>query len=375
MKIVFNTKHPDAAASLFYKHAFSEVKEISFFDWDSYADYDIVLFMSFLDDLNEISDAKKQNPNLKIGLIDPRTSDIREHISQIDFIIIDSIEMKDFFAQFQRPMFTYYEYPDIKKTPKTHTDKDVTTIAYHGNKVHLAGMSPKITRAIELLGEKYKIKFRAMYNIEALGKWEYGVPKNVQVEHVQWKEENYYSYMAEADIGIVPNLMPVRNIEKIKKKFSIYKKVLLESKDDYLIRFKVPSNPGRIIVFSRLGIPVVADMFPSALQFIRDGYNGFVACNCGGWYNALEQLIIDHNLRNTFAKNMTDCIAPVTDFKIQNDKLKGFLKDILTNPENRKKSPINQPEETKSSSLSLLREACSIVPSRIASRLNRAFLK
>jgi len=102
------------------------------------------------------------------------------------------------------------------------------------------------------LGERYQIEFRAMYNIEKLGKWKASVPRNIPLKHVQWSEENYYKYMSEADIGIVPNLIPIRNLNRVKEKATVSKRYFVDTPEDYLIRFKITSNPGRIILFSRL---------------------------------------------------------------------------------------------------------------------------
>lgn len=373
MKIVFNTRYPENVSSESYRQGFLSLKEISFFDWDSYDEYDVALFMAYTNDLLDIEIAKKQNPKLKIGLIDPRNASIQKYIQYIDFIVVDSIEMKDFFGQFQLPIFVYYEYPNLERLKKNHFKKKEIIIGYHGNKVHLGGMYPNISRALELLGEKYKIEFRAMYNIERLGKWKSGVPKNIPIKHIQWSEKNYYEELAQVDIGIVPNLMPIRKINKIKAKAVINKRYFLDSQDDYLTRFKVPSNAGRIIVFSILGIPVVADMFPSALQFIRDEYNGMIAYSCGGWYNALEKLIINPIMRKTLADNMEKSINQIVDFKIQNEKFIKFLEKILHTQKGMILPPITQPEDDLSTNFSFWCENFRLLTSRIISKLRRIF--
>lgn len=375
MKIVFNTRCPENASSESYRQGFSSLKEMSYFDWDFYNNYDIALFMAYTNDLLDIEIAKKKNPKLKIGLIDPRNSGIHKYIRFIDFLVVDSIEMKDFFGQFQLPILVYYEYPNLGKLKKTHSKKKEIIIGYHGNKVHLGSMYPNTSRALELLGEKYKIEFRAMYNIEKLGKWELGVPENIPIKHIQWSEKNYHEELAQVDIGIVPNLMPIREINKIKAKAVINKRYFLDSQDDYLTRFKVSSNAGRIIVFSILGIPVVADMFPSALQFIRDEYNGMIAYSCGGWYNALEKLIINPIMRQTLADNMEKSINHIVDFKIQNEKFIKDLEKILHAQKGIILTPITQQEDDLSTKISFWCENFRLLRSRVISKLKRIFRK
>lgn len=343
IKIVFNTRNNEAACSIFYRDAFALLNNMAFSDWDNYDQYDIALFMTYEQDLIDLVAAKRKYPNLKIGLIDPRGSHVVRFLKYIDFLIVDSLEMKDFFAGYQLPIFQYYEYPNIENRAKKHTEKEKIIIGYHGNIVHLAGMYPHVTRALELLGEEYKIELWAMYNMENLGKCTFGLPNNIPIKHIQWSEENYYDYLSEADIGIVPNLMPIKNINRIKKKAQVCRSFFNDSLDDYFIRFKMPSNPGRFIVFGKLGIPVVADFCPSALQFIQDEHNGMLACSAGGWYVALRKLIVSANLRQKVCDAMRRTIDTHFDFGKQNEAFLVFLEEIVTNIQEHQKPTIDDP--------------------------------
>ena len=179
MKVIFNTRCPESPASIFYRQGFSYSENVSYSDWDSYEKYAVALFMAFPEDLKEIAAAKKQNPGIRVGVIDPRNDRIQEYISDIDFIVLDSIEMKDYFSYLNRPMYIYFEYQNLKQVEKRHSPKDITIIGYHGNKVHLASMYPHLTHALEALGEKYRIELHVMYNVEKLGQWRLGVPEGV----------------------------------------------------------------------------------------------------------------------------------------------------------------------------------------------------
>ncbi len=308
---------------------FSRSRQVGFFDWDGYEKYEVALFMTYDQDIKELVAAKKKNPNLKVGLIDPRGSRVIDCLPFVDFLIVDSLEMKDFFAGTGLPILLYAEYPDIKNISKQHENGEKIRIGYHGNKLHLAGMYPYVSSALEKLGEKYPIELWAMYNIRGLGKCRLGLPCNIPVRHIQWDMENYGAILSKTDIGIVPNLMPIRNIDKIKAKASLLKKFFNDSNDDYLVRYKMPSNPGRIIVFGKLGIPVVTDFYPSAFQIIQDGVNGNLVCSPGGWYAALKDLIENPGRRQIFAENLKQTINKKYDYDIQNQNALIFFKQLL----------------------------------------------
>ena len=70
--------------------------------------------MGYSEDLEEISKAKQDNPDILVGIIDPKSKEsVMPNLNQIDFFIVDSIEMSDFWQDFGRPIFTYYEYPHL----------------------------------------------------------------------------------------------------------------------------------------------------------------------------------------------------------------------------------------------------------------------
>ncbi len=343
MKVVFNTRQPEAVGPSNYIWQFDKFEGMNMFDWDSYNKYDVALFHSLGSDHEDMYNARQAAPNLKIGVIDPRGVLDIKYENCFDFIIIDGVEMKDFFVRYRRPIHVYYEYPEVKLLDRKHTDKKPVVIAYQGNRVHLESMYPRITAALDLLSDKYDVEFWAMYNIEALGKWNVATPKRIPVKHIQWSEENYYKYMAKADIGIVPNLMPIRNIQKAKRKTIVSRLHFLDAPGDYLLKFKVPSNASRIFVFARLGLPVVADMYPSALQYIKDGESGFIASSTGGWYSALEKLIHSPDLRQKMASNLFESIQPIIDPDNQNRRLREFLSGILNKDIDRTLTRIDDP--------------------------------
>lgn len=322
MKITFCTSQPHAPCSSFYSEAFKSVDNITLYD-QNFIEYDVALFMTY--DHGIIKNVKKAFPHLKIGLIDPRNYKVFESTKYCDFIIIDSIEMEDFWRVSQKPIFRYSEYPNIPYVTKQHVYKENISIGYHGNQIHLECMAENVSPALSKLGKKYNIELLIMHNGSAPTGNEYWYPKNVQVSHVPWNMNNYVEELAKCDIGIVPNNLlhdnKVKNTNKKNYNFNY-------SPDDYSLRFKMPSNPGRFIVFGKLGIPVVADFYPSAIQYLQNG-NGFVAHHPAGWYFSLERLITSHTLRQKMGNSLQKLVKENFDFSLQNKNFILFLESIF----------------------------------------------
>lgn len=329
IKVVLNTHSPDAVASSNYLNALGASSQIVTQEFVNYDKYDVVLLMPYEKDVAEAIKAKKLNPNILVGVVDPREENLRRFLQYIDFLVIDSIEMQDFYSKYQLPMFLYYEYPNISNTRKTHREKEKIIISYHGNQLHIAGMYPNITTALGLLAKRYQIELWLLYNIEKLGKFDLVFPPGLEVRHHQWSIDAYRNVIANSDIGIVPNFMPIKNLQKAKKKSSVSVNYFNDSPEDYLLKFKMLSNPGRYIIFSKLGIPVVSDMFPSAIQFISHEVNGFLAYSSAGWFFALEKLITSHRLRQQMSDISFEQVMEKFDFSVQNERLLSFIQGLV----------------------------------------------
>jgi len=375
IKLLFTTKYVGAistklnADNLKYLNSIEGI-HIDFYNTE-YANYDVVLFMGYDFD---IQGARAANPTIKIGVIDPRPGLKREPVGA-DFIIVNGIEMKDWYLKYTSNIFTYYIYPKIQQKLKRHTSSSIIRIGYHGNRWHLHEMYPRVTQALERLADKFAVELWVMYNIEEHGQWDWGIPdeQKVRINHIQWSEAHYEQYLSEVDIGIIPNLIPInkrikavwlpdqqtpsapkaenklRRIKKLIKRYqqtffdrarthpqkqsqpSIYTPAMpyQEQDSDYLLRYKATSNPGRIFVFAQYGIPVIADMFPSALQIIEDGVNGFVCYSTEAWYWALKHLADSPDLRMKFAMNMTKKFDKIVAPDVLNKNLVHFLTDIV----------------------------------------------
>jgi len=306
---------------MFYADAFRDVDEITLYD-NALGLYDVAFVMTY--DHHLIKHIKQNFPHIKIGIIDPRSKEVYESTKLCDFIIVDSIEMEDYWRISKKPIFRYVEYPNIPYMKKVHEDKPKITVGYHGNQVHLGCMSENVTPALSELGRKYELELLVMHSgTPPIGneKW---YPDSVTVTHIPWSMENYARGLFRSDIGIVPNNLihdtSVRNTVKISTGFNY-------NDDDYSLRFKMPSNPGRFVVFGKLGTPVVADFYPSALQYLKDD-TGFVAHNVAGWYHCLEALIVSRELRQKMGDALQSLVMNEFDFRLQNKKLISFLESV-----------------------------------------------
>ena len=323
MKIDFVTTQPNAACSMFYSDALKRIPEVTLYD-PNVNDYDVVLVMTY--DHHAVKKIKEINPNSKVGLLDPRNHTVADSARHCDFLVVDSIEMEDYWSSVKKPIFRYVEYPDIPILQKTHRDTDVFKIGYHGNQIHLDCMQDTVTPALSNLSERYKIELVVVYNGRPPSGIEPWIPKGVDVKHVQWSEHCYTSQLAQCDIGLVPNNIlhdpTEKSLNSLNRKYNY-------SLDDYSLRFKMPSNPGRFIVFGKLGIPVVADFYPSALQYLREDLKtGMVACNPSGWERCLERLMKSTALRQDLGDGLQSLVKSEFDFDHQNLKFLNFLQTL-----------------------------------------------
>lgn len=272
-------------------------------DWINYDKYDVALFYRDF----EFDKAKKQNPNIKIGLIDPKFSTPKniQDAKKSDFIIVSSIEQQDAFSEINQNAHIFWMFPRLKSYSKTHKNKNKIIIGYHGNKIHLNTMHLNCLPALDLIAKDHNVELWAIYNKEALGTWNYYKTNYLKIKHINWTPTIYQEIFPQIDIGIVPNLIPVSSFNPIN---FLYKKLFLLSPYDYITRYKYSSNPGRIHTFAKYNIPVISDFYPSAAQLIEHEHTGLLACSKNGWYHSLSRLIKSPILRQEFSNNLLEKI-------------------------------------------------------------------
>lgn len=314
MKFIVNTTYTAAGTVVLegiVRRLIASGHKVTRNEWENYHGYDIALFMA--PDSN-IAQAKRSNPKLICGIFDPKVTRRwqREEVRSADFLVVSSIEQREFFLRYNKQIFIYYMFPDIEAVAKSHVQKEKVIIGYHGNKQHLDAMVDT-SRALDELTQVYNIELWAIYNIKKLGRWKRNVPKRCPVKHIQWSEDALVANLKECDIGIVPSVLPVGSFGRILARplRSLVRFFNPEgyNRKDYLLRFKPSNNPGRIYVYAQLHIPVVADFTPSACELIKDENSGYLVGTTTGWYCALKQLIESHEKRATLSSNLTQSIA------------------------------------------------------------------
>jgi len=298
---------------------------------EDFENYDIVLFMGYDP---RIAEARAANPTAKIGVVDPRPG-FMPNVRDADFVVVNGLEMKDFCANHFAEIFVYHIYPEltIRTQPRSRTAADDSIVlGYHGNRSHLHGMYPYVATALELLAQTHVVRLLAIYNVEKLGKLGFDLcnRENFTIEHIQWHPDVYDEFLPSVDIGLVPGLTPVRNVPETNRRISTFPTVFGQHDSDVLLRFKATSNAGRIFVFSQYGIPVVADMFPSALQVISDGRTGYLAQSAGGWYRALSALAGNPALRTQMGNRLRREFTETASVEIMNSEFIQFLRAVRT---------------------------------------------
>ncbi len=331
MRIGLTTRYPHEACSIFYWQGLANSGIVHRCRLDDLHNYDIALFMSYPGDIDDFVAFKRKYPKIPCGLIDPKDSVIFSHIDRIDFFVVDSIEMRDYWAGTDVPIFEYVEYPQLPQLKRHHDQNIPIIIGYHGNLIHLNCMGTTVSPALEDLAKCYPLELWVIYNFHQQGRWSHCIPKGITVRHINWYDGVYTNELTKVDIGIVPGFIPIHSrpatVGRQLEPDYHDKPTFHFRNNDYLLRFKMSSNPGRIIVWGKLGIPVVADFFPSAMRCITDGKNGLLACSQGGWHVALERLIRSSFLRQQYADAMCEYISEVYDFNMQNCRLLNFLRE------------------------------------------------
>lgn len=339
-RFVLNARHPDsAAAAVCIQGLARELAAmgcaVRINDWDHYDQYDVAIFMAADADVAAV---KQANPAILVGVADPKPSTIAQ-ARAADFCLVSSIEQREVFLPVNRNQFIYYMIPDFTSYTVDHQPKALHRIFYHGNKVHLNGSYHALVPALNELGRRYPIEFHPIYNIRALGPWTMGRPDSrlcPTIDH-QWYPDCYKDYLAQADIGVVQNLMPVRAEPWVRALGRVSTSLLLESPYDHLSKFKSSSNAGRAFVFGYFGIPVVAEATPSLGDAIVDGHSGFLVLGAEGWFDAIETLMLSVERRRSMARNFRQAIETRFAPGVSASRLLAFLsgferKSVVTLP-------------------------------------------
>lgn len=304
MRILFTTRHEDSVSTVLNLENFRRLGEVEGVEFQAYGtdyeNHDVVLFMGYDPD---VEGARRVHPNIKIGVVDVRPLGL-DCLKGTDFLVSNGPEMTAMAARYVNNVFEYPIYPEVTPRERAPEGNDRLVVCYHGNRPHAVAMFPHVSMALEELGREIPLELRLIYNVEksSLIPEKYLPKAPVRVKTVQWHPAVYEQELAEADIGIVPNLTPMHRVDEAKRLTEPRDRAFGAHETEVLARFKPTSNPGRLLAFAQHGIPVVADMFPSAAQIVRNGETGFLVNDAASWYQALRRLALNPELRATMGE-------------------------------------------------------------------------
>lgn len=267
------------------------------------SDVSIVSKFSSLKDVMEIKKRCK-----KIGIIHPNDLD-KDSIKKIDiadFLITGSIEERDYFLDYKSNVFRFPQIEMIAPKNKIHKNNKKIKLCYHGNLEHLNSMRIEIQNALERLSRIVNLELLAIYD-KNLGLWKKNRP-NIKIKDIQWNYRNIAKQISNCDIGIVP-CIPSHLLGKKYNNYNFFTNIVksnfgpVSRPNDYLLQFKIYSNPGRSFVFHQLLVPVIADFCPSNFEILSDDKFGRLAHSENSWYYSLLELSSSAALRNKLSRN------------------------------------------------------------------------
>ncbi len=288
--------------------------------------YDVVVYGK-----NHKDALTKDNTSKIKGLIQP--TDFNGHLLdeslQADFWVVGSYEEHDYYLQYKMDTVVLPLIERYKVERKQHEEKKTIIIGYHGNKQHLEGFSPALCAALKKISRKYDIRLRAVYDIATLGMWKKNRPR-IAIEDTQWSLETLPAQVLSMDIGIVPLLthIPKHFSIPLRKAMRLLRPEAGAYAQDYLLQFKNNTNPGRCFVFQQFGIPVVAELSPSACAAIPNEQYGYIAHSQAGWVRALDLLCSSAVLRNAIADNAHAFFSTVWDTKYHIPKIVSMIEKL-----------------------------------------------
>ncbi|HEX7076604.1 MAG TPA: glycosyltransferase [Hyphomicrobiaceae bacterium] len=306
MRILLTTEQTQAISTLINLENLRRLNEIDGVTFTAfrqdYKNFDVILFMGYDP---RVSEARTVNPAAKIGVVDIRPGTL-EAARGADFLVSNGPEMSAMAARYFSNVFEYPIFHEAKKQERAPANEKPVIVTYHGNRAHATSMFPHVTRALEELAQDVPLELHVIYNVQALSP----IPEKflpgraVQVRTINWHDRVYEQELAQADIGIVPNLTPMHRRREALQSTAPNDDAFGAHPSEYLVRYKATSNAGRILAFAQHGIPVIADMFPSAAQIIRNGENGYLAHDAFSWYQALRTLCEDPPRRREIGRTL-----------------------------------------------------------------------
>jgi len=215
---------------------------------------------------------KSLNRNIIFDLDDAiflRNKKVDEILALCDIVFAGSHFIRDYVQMFNDNVYLIPTCIDTKRYKiKKHIEKSEISIGWIGSPSTIKYLN-LIKNPLEKLGNSYNIRFVVIGANNA----EDRVPKirNVNMEIKDWKLETEWDEIKSFDIGV----MPLFNGDWERGKCAF-----------------------KAMQYMVLGIPAVCSSVGEANYLISSGNNGFLCADEKEWMDSLEELIIDHELRN-----------------------------------------------------------------------------
>lgn len=221
----------------------------------------------------------KLNPDVHLILTNPDLEILSfpDDWTKVSAVVVGSFEERTFWAELGFKVLIVPLDDRFNRTVHTYENQGRFSILYHGNLQHLVELRPELVNGLQEFQEQNDSEIRAVYNIEKLGQWK--APRGLRVEHVQWSRENLVSSATINQVGFSPGLTSFRS--------KVRRRPLLGNVQRTDLQFKRSSNYGRILVMQQLGIPVIAEGFPSAFSAIPTTDFGEIVFGKSDLLNAL----------------------------------------------------------------------------------------
>ena len=125
MRIVLNTHRDDpgtrACITGLHQRLCKRGIDAELNDWEHYERYDVAVFMAYD---NDMVAARQTNPDIRIGLADPKQA-TPEHMAaarDADFLIVTGVEQRDVFYRHNRNVLAYCMFPPMPPAERVHVE-------------------------------------------------------------------------------------------------------------------------------------------------------------------------------------------------------------------------------------------------------------
>lgn len=194
-------------------------------------------------------------------------------------VLVPSFEEREFWIEqgFQTFIVTLDER--LKRKIFSYPSNEVVDVVYQGNLEHLKEMRTPLLSALRRFQDSHGGTFIAHYDMERLGQWR--APSGLRVAHRQWELSSLTSNLTGNQVAFAPGLQRHSTSKKIK--------IFSGVKFNTVSQYKRTSNFGRVAFFQQLGIPVIAEGYPSAFAAIPTPEYGEVIFGEASLFLALER--------------------------------------------------------------------------------------